>query len=395
MGRRRAVSYLVASASLAGLAIPAESGATVTCNNAGDVVTVTMSQFNDTAMMSRTAGGAIQEHSADCGTATVANTNTIQVTDTSGSTTYLEVLQDNGGFVGGTPEGSGQSEIEFRVDLGTGTDFVSVTAASAASANFRAGTSGINYNSDESPGDADITDLAGTAFPSGVENLYLSGSNLSDALGAQGALGTGSILTQRANLAGFGGTNVLVGGDGDDSISGGPATDTIAGNGGADYVAYLLAASSSITVDLRLQGAFQDTGGAGMDKLTLIEGVTGSNFSDTFTGDDGPNKFLGGGAGDTLIGGGGRDEFYGEAGGDSIFARDGVMDFVDCGSEADTVETDAVGIDGLIACETQLFAPSPVIASIANPTAAAATFPKKCKKGRKLKKGKCRKKKKH
>lgn len=70
----------------------------------------------------------------------------------------------------------------------------------------------------------------------------------------------------------FAGNDTLTGSDGNDTLEGGTGSDTI------DYSS----ASGSVTVDLTVTSA-QDTGGAGTDTLSSIEGVTGSAFNDTFS----------------------------------------------------------------------------------------------------------------
>ena len=66
-----------------------------------------------------------------------------------------------------------------------------------------------------------------------------------------------------------------------------------------------------MTVSLALQGAAQDTGGAGSDTLTSIENLTGSAFDDTLTGDGNANILSGLAGDDTLNGGAGNDTLDG------------------------------------------------------------------------------------
>ncbi|MEE8469456.1 MAG: hypothetical protein V3T22_13440, partial [Planctomycetota bacterium] len=72
-------------------------------------------------------------------------------------------------------------------------------------------------------------------------------------------------------LFGEGGNDILSGGAGDDLLDGGSGTDV------ADYSS----APAGVTVDITLTGP-QDTGSAGVDTLTNIEGVQGSAHDDTF-----------------------------------------------------------------------------------------------------------------
>ena len=118
-------------------------------------------------------------------------------------------------------------------------------------------------------------------------------------------------------LRGFGGNDTLFGGNGDDFLNGGEGDDTLDGGSGYDRVSFFTGAIAGVTVDLNLQGVAQDTG-RGLDTLVGIENVSGTQFNDTLTGDDGDN-FLWGSPGtlsdgtisadnnDTLTGNGGND----------------------------------------------------------------------------------------
>ena len=156
-------------------------------------------------------------------------------------------------------------------------------------------------------------------------------------------------------LLGGAGNDTLDGTDGDDLLDGGLGGDLLWGGAGSDTVSY---ASRTISVTADLDGVADDghflefdnvrsdvenlTGGAANDKLT---GDLNANVLDAGSGDD----TLDGAAGDdVLTGGPGLDTLGGGAGSDSIQSRDGAVDQVACGSEADqaTVDTaDAVAGD--------------------------------------------------
>jgi hypothetical protein len=79
-------------------------------------------------------------------------------------------------------------------------------------------------------------------------------------------------------------------------------------------------------------------------------GVTSAALS-TLDGDDSvrvypalPTTIDGGDGADTLTGGGAADTILGGDGADTIDARDGVVDSVDCGPGADTVQADAIDV---------------------------------------------------
>ncbi|MEM7166559.1 MAG: LamG-like jellyroll fold domain-containing protein, partial [Planctomycetota bacterium] len=88
----------------------------------------------------------------------------------------------------------------------------------------------------------------------------------------------------------------------DDTIDGGAGTDTV------DYSG----AGAAVTVDLDAGTA---TGGGGTDSLLNVEGIIGSAFDDTLTGDSGAN---------TIDGGLGNDIIDAGAGDDTIVATGGV-----------------------------------------------------------------------
>ena len=134
---------------------------------------------------------------------------------------------------------------------------------------------------------AQNTGGAGSDTLTSIENLI--GSNLND------------------TLTGDGNANVLEGGAGDDSLNGGGGNDT------ASYAG----AGAAVTVSLAIAGA-QNTGGAGTDTLTSIEGLLGSRFADTLTAAASGSSLSGGAGNDLLYGGPGNDAFDGGSGVDTV-----------------------------------------------------------------------------
>lgn len=104
------------------------------------------------------------------------------------------------------------------------------------------------------------------------------------------------------------GDDTIRGGDLSDTLEGGLGRDKLIGGGGFDYVWYQTA-PTGVTVDLSMTG-WQNTGGEGRDLLSGIEGVLGSLYNDTLTGDDGNNDIGGSVGDDTLIGGLGSDRLW-------------------------------------------------------------------------------------
>jgi Ca2+-binding RTX toxin-like protein len=121
-------------------------------------------------------------------------------------------------------------------------------------------------------------------------------------------------------LAGDAGDDTLHGGDGDELMDGGAGADLLDGGSGDDWVDYSLA-GGSLTIDLRLSTAQQT--GLGLDTLVSIEGLFGSLYRDTLTGDASANMLDGWDGDDVLDGGDGDDDLYGGAGVDQVFGGAG------------------------------------------------------------------------
>jgi Ca2+-binding RTX toxin-like protein len=149
--------------------------------------------------------------------------------------------------------------------------------------------------------------------------------------GATGGAGT-DVLNSIENVMGSGfndtltgdaGNNALFGGDGADSMSGGAGADTLVGGAGndtlhggdgidtADYSGNGAAVSVNLTTGVA-------SGGAGSDRLSGIENVTGSAHADTLVGDGAANVLAGGDGNDSITAGGGADTVFGGAGDDWI-----------------------------------------------------------------------------
>lgn len=148
---------------------------------------------------------------------------------------------------------------------------------------------------------------------------------------AQNTVNAGSdTLTSIENLIGSNFNDTLTGDAGDNGIEGGRGDDTLNGVSGVDTASYFFSAAG-VTVSLGLQGAAQNTVGAGSDTLSNFDNLIGSAFNDVLTGDGAANTLAGGvgddvlngfstgvaGLADSLIGGDGSDtaSFAGYAGG--------------------------------------------------------------------------------
>ena len=111
-------------------------------------------------------------------------------------------------------------------------------------------------------------------------------------------------------------SDALSGGGGDDRLAGEDGDDTLDGGDGFDFADYTDAAAG-VTVNLGLAAA-QNTGGGGLDTLSNIEALWGSDHNDSLTGNGSANTLNGAGGNDTLIGGGGVDALNGGDGNDGL-----------------------------------------------------------------------------
>ena len=173
------------------------------------------------------------------------------------------------------------------------------------------------------------------------EDLWLSGSDLSDMLG--GAAADDHIMGNGGDdaLTGYAGDDELNGGEGDDSINGGAGDDHLTGAAGDDFL-HGEAGNDLLDGDIgadTLQGcdgADSLTGGAGDDSLIGGEG------DDSLHGDEGHDALDGGYGNDVLAGGSGSDEVDGGAGNDTIWGQtddehDTTLDFLNGGAGDDTL----------------------------------------------------------
>lgn len=176
-------------------------------------------------------------------------------------------------------------------------------------------------------GNDTLNGVAGTdKLNGGLGNDTLNGGDGNDALFGQdgndslnGGLGNDS-------LVGGIGTNKLYGVDGNDKLIGGSGADTLNGGAGIDTLSYEFVSSADatgVTVDLTNSTTAQNTVKAGLDLVSGIENVIGSNYKDILTGNTTANLLIGGNGADKLLGGLGNDKLYGGAGNDTIQGGDG------------------------------------------------------------------------
>ncbi len=132
-------------------------------------------------------------------------------------------------------------------------------------------------------------------------------------------------------LSGDEGTNRLYGGDGNDymyatlrkigDVDSGLMNEFFDGGSGSDIVEFLMETDSSVNVDLRL--GKQSISVRHALELISVEGIVGTDFSDTLTGNDFDNTLKGEAGDDILIGNAGNDALTDGLGVDIINAGEG------------------------------------------------------------------------
>ena len=207
----------------------------------------------------------------------------------SGSIRLLTDANIANGAVGGndTLEGGLGDDL---INGGVGSDTASYANASGAVIVDLGG--GTASGADGNDTLVSIENITGSAF-----NDTLSGNAVDSVLNG----GAGHDF-----LSGNAGNDVLAGGTGDDVLFGGAGDDLLDGGTGFDRVAYSDAAAG-VTVNLNLQGVAQNTGGGGIDTLSGIENVSGTQFNDTLIGDGFGNWLWGGTGNDNISAGAGDD----------------------------------------------------------------------------------------
>jgi Ca2+-binding RTX toxin-like protein len=147
----------------------------------------------------------------------------------------------------------------------------------------------------------------GRFISNSVAQPMLAGQTYTLNISLQGAAGSTTFTVNNTSSL------VADGGEGNDYLQGTVADDTLTGGNGNDTASFATAyngggaGTTGVTVDLNLQGAAQNTVGAGNDTLSGIENLVGSQYNDTLTGDGNDNVIEGGLGADTLAGGLGSD----------------------------------------------------------------------------------------
>lgn len=138
--------------------------------------------------------------------------------------------------------------------------------------------------------------------------------------GGDDALYGGDGGTDSDHLFGGEGNDFLNGGlSGDDLLYGGLGNDTLAGG-----TASFEFSAAGVTADLTAERAEPNGLGEGLDRLSQVEGLIGSDHDDVFTGDETFGTLRGRGGDDTISGRGGADRIDGGPGSDTLDGGDGI-----------------------------------------------------------------------
>jgi hypothetical protein len=192
------------------------------------------------------------------------------------------------------------------------------------------------------------TAISGVTADLGDGNDWLSVQVLMPAT-VHGGLGNDQIAILAGDdlVDGGAGADTIDTGWGDDTIDGGEGPDSIGGGLGRDRVVY---STRTTGVSVSLDDVANDgAAGEGDNVRPSVDDVTGGAGDDFLVGDGEANALHGGPGGDDLQGGAGDDTLDGAAGtdvlsggpgADVLMARDGLVEAIACGSEADTADAD-------------------------------------------------------
>lgn len=225
---------------------------------------VTLEQNGSDGLL-RVAAGVITFNASNCGSATVLNTDSILIEDTTENGSTGITLDLSGG-----PFADGGDEIPITVDLGSGPFDAFLVLGTSGNDNWTFGLRDGNLQND------DDAEIGFKAFPDIGIALPDAGA---DRVCAHGGSGTGTPSLIRWTANGGEGADRLCGGNSGDTFVGGDQGDTMRGFGGGDTL----------------------RGKAGHDE------IFGNKSSDLLKGGKGGDALDGGPSSDVCKGGPGAD----------------------------------------------------------------------------------------
>ncbi|RST56309.1 DUF4214 domain-containing protein [Variovorax sp. MHTC-1] len=175
----------------------------------------------------------------------------------------------------------------------------------------------------------------------------INGTTGDDFLTGTSAGDTINGLEGHDNIAGFDGNDIIRGGAGDDFLFGGSGNDMIFSDAGADFIwgdagsdsifgngssdVWVFYSQDPMGVNVNLRRGTAIDGWGGLDTLSQIYSVSGSNFNDTMdaTGATWNVSFMGNGGDDSIDGGWGHDVLFGADGNDTLNGGDGISGISD------------------------------------------------------------------
>ncbi len=235
-------------------------------------------------------------------------------------------------------------EGDDYISGGTGDDVISGgnnTDTVGDTIDYSSASNGINLDLTDSNAQLISTDQ-GTDTVSGIENII--GSNFND------------------TLISSAGRNLINSGSGNDTITMSSGNDTVDTGTGSDTVDYATATSgvevtltsttASVTNDITHADGF-----SGIDTLSNVENIIGSNGGDdSLIGDGSDNIFDTGAGDDSLVGNSGLDTLLAGAGDDYLFGGEG-SDVLDGGLGNDTADfSDLRGVNVTLNGSTEVIA---------------------------------------
>ncbi len=369
------VTLALAFALIIPLAPPAVAAASCSYDVDTTVVTVNLPLDGDSITMARTTDTVDAPFvvsgtglgTSDCGGATTRNVNSVNVTGGNGNQTLTLDLR-TGPFEPGDEPEPGVAEIEFNIDLGndnagTTGDKLEVIAPAdnrdpilglcLLKTNYVFGANGVNLNGDD---DADLL-VANDSSGDSVELYSAVGNNREDTFSgegesATGGSGTGAALATPLFASGKDCNDTLKGGTGADTLQGGEDDDVIDGstssNDTVDFSDFVQSPTTEAGVSVNISNAGQQETLQGLDTITNIENIIGSNATvssatgnppvgDTLTGNSLNNNINALAGNDTISGADGNDTIAGGTGNDVSISGGNGNDILEGGLGGDTL----------------------------------------------------------